>query len=154
MLTQNVIKNKLLQLLSPNQGSQTKRKRRSEESSHQAALFRWLSFWDESVRAVTFHIPNGGTRNAIEAKSLKGQGVTAGIPDIYMAISNLHFHGLFIEMKSKAGKVTDLQKKMHERLISNGYCVLVCYDWFKAKESIIEYLKPIRGNSNAKCPAA
>jgi len=115
------------------------------------ALFQWLSLWDASIRAVTFHIPNGGTRNPIEAKILKGQGVTAGVPDIFMSIPNLQYHGLFIEMKSKAGKITEKQQQMHKQLRSYGYCVEVCYDWFEARKVILDYL----GRSHsAQCPAA
>lgn len=151
LLGRDILGSSLFKIVSP---KPQRRKRAHEEQSHQAALFKWLSLWNESVRAVTFHIPNGGTRNAIEAKILKGQGVTPGVPDIYMAIPNLHYHGLFIEMKSKEGKITELQKKMHERLVANRYCVLVCYDWFEAKEGIIEYLKTKRGNCNDQCAAA
>lgn len=132
------LKSKPLQLLCPKPGSQ--RKRRSEESSHQKAFFQWLTLWDKNVRALTFHIPNGGSRHAFEARSLKAQGVTAGVPDIFCAIPTKDFSGLWIELKSTKGALTEKQKIMGNLLRRSGYQCYVAYSWFEARDMLIHYL--------------
>ena len=74
---------------------------------------------------LMFAIPNGGSRLkrrglSLEAISLKAEGVKLGVPDIFLAHANSHYHGLFIEMKraSKSlSKVSDEQKLWQERLL-------------------------------------
>lgn len=72
-----------------------------------------------------FHaIPNGGTRNKIEAGRLKAEGVKAGIPDTFLPISRGKYHGLYIEFKSKANKPDEDQRVMLLMLDSMGYKVV------------------------------
>jgi hypothetical protein len=53
------------------------------EQAIQRALFAHLR-----VRATpgvfAFHVPNGGWRSRIEAAILKGLGVRAGVPDVFL----------------------------------------------------------------------
>ena len=56
------------------------------EAQHQAHVIKWSqqphirAQWPEL--ALLFHIPNGGTRDAVEGKHLKQQGVKQGVPDL------------------------------------------------------------------------
>jgi hypothetical protein len=52
---------------------------------------------------VAFHPANGGWRRPIEAKILKGLGVTAGVADI---IALHRGHGYALELKADGGKPT------------------------------------------------
>ena len=56
-----------------------------------------------------FHIPNGGSRNKLEASNLKKQGVKAGVPDLFLPVGRGSYHGLFIELKS--AKISRLKNK-------------------------------------------
>lgn len=118
-----------------------RRKRNNEEEQHQEALFKWLSNWSPSIRDVTFHTPNGGFRSISEARRLKRQGVTPGIPDICMLIPWNGYHGLFIELKSRNGELTQQQQLKINRLRKLGYRCEVCYSWFEAMGIIKDYLK-------------
>jgi len=51
-------------------------------------------------RLISFHVPNGGNRNAREGAKFKRMGVVPGIPDIYVDKSCGGLHGLRIELKS------------------------------------------------------
>ena len=86
-----------------------------------------------------FHIPNGGSRNAREARNLKLQGVKPGVPDLFVPLARSGFHGLFIEMKYGKNKTTKEQKEWLERLSAEGYACAVCYGAAEAIKTIESY---------------
>lgn len=51
------------------------------EADEQKKLFRWADFMKTEYPELDmmFHIPNGGSRNKLEAANLKKQGVRAGV---------------------------------------------------------------------------
>ena len=107
-------------------------------------LFSWAAMaagkWPEL--RLLHAIPNGGSRNPIEAVHLKQQGVKAGIPDIHLPVARGGWHGLYIEMKRrKGGRVSVEQKKMLLALREQGYEAVVCYGCEDAIKVIKEYLK-------------
>lgn len=112
------------------------------EGEEQAALFVWAS-WNigryPELRLM-FHVPNGGSRNKIEAAKLKAQGVKAGVPDVWLPVARGAFHGLVIEMKVGKNKPTKEQKEFLHALIDQSYCSEVCYGWEEAREAIERYL--------------
>ena len=87
-----------------------------------------------------FHIPNGGSRNKIEAHNLKKQGVKAGVPDICLPVPRGKYHGLYIELKYGKNKPTAAQLCWLNNLNMQGYAVAICWGWEKAKDVIIAYL--------------
>ena len=86
-----------------------------------------------------FHIPNGGSRNKMEAANLKRQGVRAGVPDLCFPVAKRGYHGMFIEMKAGKNKTTGLQDEWLELLQSNGYFARVCYGFDEARAVIDWY---------------
>lgn len=76
-----------------------------------------------------FAIPNGGMRSKSQAMALKVEGVSAGVPDLFIPSLKL-----FIEMKKeKGGKVSPEQKDWLEYLNSCGYVALVANGCEEAK---------------------
>lgn len=117
----------------------------TNEATEQTWLFEWLA---QMARlkypelALAHHIPNGGSRNAIEAARLKAQGVKAGIPDICIPVARKGFHGLYIELKrQRNGRLSDAQKDMILRLRQEGYKVEVCKGFQEAANVIEEYMR-------------
>lgn len=110
------------------------------EKQIQRMFFEWLSYYPD-VRRVTFAIPNGGSRHKLEGLNLKKEGVTPGVPDIFMAIPNEKHHGLFIELKSHSGKLSLNQKNMIRRLEENRYLCKTCYNFDDAKNVLMNYLQ-------------
>ena len=115
------------------------------ESHEQITLIKWwnlYSYVKHIHEKCLFAIPNGGTRNAIEAKNLKAEGVRAGIPDLMLALPCGAFHGLFIEMKRvKKGRISKEQKEMLEVFGKLGYKTVVCFGFEAAKTAIEQYLE-------------
>ncbi len=119
------------------------------EAQHQANVIKWSR--QPHIRAqwpklkLLFHIPNGGTRDAVEGKHLKQQGVKRGVPDLFLPVPSGRYHGLFIEMKTDTGRVSMDQKWWIEQLNAVGYFVQVCHGWESAVRVLEWYLSPPEG---------
>lgn len=91
---------------------------------------------------MLYHVPNGGSRNPIEGRNLKMQGVRRGVPDICLPVPRGGFHGLYIELKRrKGGVVSEEQAVWIDRLNRVGYRAVVCHGWDAAREEIEAYLR-------------
>ena len=113
------------------------------EAAEQAALFSWAAMMEERFPELKmmYHIPNGGSRNRLEAANLKRQGVKAGVPDVHLPVPRGKFHGLYVEMKYGDNKPTEKQKEWLFSLKEQGYATAVCYSWEEAAGLIMTYLK-------------
>lgn len=124
------------------------------ESAEQKSLMRW---WHMSHRGLgvpdarlLFAIPNGaflggGKLGARRGGRLKGEGLVAGVPDLFLAVPRGEEAGLFIEMKrSRGGVWRDDQQEMAGLLINQGYGFVLCYGWEEAAKEITEYLAAAR----------
>lgn len=90
---------------------------------------------------LIFAIPNGGSRNIIEASRLKKEGIVKGIPDLCLIMPN---NILFIEMKKqKGGRLSDSQKEIISKINKNGFDVIIGYGYLDALEKFKNYLKII-----------
>lgn len=122
-------------------GAERKRTARQREAELQRACVRWFRM--QYPQHLLFHIPNGGRRNAREAAFLKSEGVTAGIPDLFLAVGRHGFNGLFIEMKAGRNTATPAQKEMMVRLGLAGYLCVVCRSFEEFQIEVIKYLQTI-----------
>lgn len=118
----------------------------ASEAREQATVIEWANIMSNTYPCLKllFHIPNGGSRNVVEAVNLKRQGVKAGVPDLFLPypakVGENNFPGLFIEMKTKKGKPTDKQKQWLEHLTQNGYYTAICHSADEAINTIKHYL--------------
>jgi len=108
------------------------------ERQHQICVVDFLRMHPE--KPLFYAIPNGGSRNKIEAANLKKEGVVAGVSDLFIAEPRHGFHGFYIEMKAKGGRVTEKQRQFLKRASKNGYEIAVCYGADDAIDLIKEYL--------------
>ncbi len=123
-----------------NQESKPHKRAAPHEHRLQVACLEWLHLAYPDV--LCFAIPNGGKRNAIVAKRLKDEGVTAGIPDLCIPIGKHGYNALYIEMKNaNRGVLSQCQKEMIPRLQSYGNKVVVCRTLPDFQREVIEYLK-------------
>ena len=89
------------------------------EHEEQREYVRWFRQTYPDVRIMA--IPNGGARSPATASRLKAEGVSPGVPDLFVPA-----WGLWVEMKrAKGGKISPEQKEWHQYLESCGYRVIV-----------------------------
>ena len=112
------------------------------EHDEQAAVFEWAALNRVRLPELTllFHVPNGGKRAPVTAARLKAEGVKAGVPDLWLPVARLGYHGLVIEMKCKGGRTSIEQQWWISHLTAQHYYVQVCYDWQHAVAAIETYL--------------
>lgn len=114
------------------------------EAKHQAAVFKWAlqpsirEKWPEL--ALLHHIPNGGSRDPVEGRHLKEQGVKSGVPDLCLPVARGKYHGLYIEMKTESGRTSPEQEWWGARLLLQGYRWEVCRGWTVAVKVLEWYL--------------
>jgi hypothetical protein len=109
------------------------------EHEEQRELVKWFRQTFDGVRI--FAIPNGGVRSITTAARLKVEGVSTGVPDLYIPAWKL-----WIEMKRVQGGVVDKnQKDWHSYLMLIGDTVIICKGANEAKR-MIEKIKEERND--------
>ena len=95
----------------------SKREIPTEHEEQRAFVCWWRKHFPEHWIMA---IPNGGGRGIREAGMLKAEGVSPGVPDLFIPSA-----AIWIEMKKrKGGRVSKEQKEWAEHLRNHGYIVL------------------------------
>lgn len=126
------------------------------EHGFQAAVFCWANLNLDKYPELKymFSIPNGFYSTAGQKSKMKVEGLKSGVPDIMLpvkklingkfeyspAITTILYSGLFIEMKSAKGVVSEEQEDYIDFLTKQGYKCEVCYSWTSARDVITNYL--------------
>ena len=127
---------------------------RPSEHQEQAALIGW---WRVQCTALgipeplLYAIPNGGARDAITGRNLRDEGVRRGIPDLMLAVPNDLYHGLYIELKTQAGRPSPEQRQMIEMLNTQGFRAVICHGFEEARNEILCYLAISRAKTRSIC---
>lgn len=114
------------------------RKEKMTESQEQRQLIQWCRT-DPRLQFI-FHIPNesvGGPGWLVRNRQM---GVRSGVPDLFYPVPMKGYHGLFIEMKTKTGRLSAVQKRWLNALNEMGYLAVVAHGWEEAKCQIMDYL--------------
>ena len=109
------------------------------EHDEQVAVVRWFRI--AYPKHIMFSIPNAAKRSVGLANYMRAEGLLAGVADIFVMCPNNKWHGLFIEMKAKKGKVSDQQAYFIEQAIEKGYMAWVCHGFEEAQALITKYLR-------------
>lgn len=114
----------------------------AREGAEQRAVIEWarLQAGAYPELEMLWHTPNGGKRPGRTAAIMKLEGVKEGVPDLFLACARQGYHGLFIELKTMEGHVSDAQDNMIAKLRAQGYKVVVAYGQDQAKTAICMYL--------------
>lgn len=99
----------------------------------QASCFQWLWNNHPETRLCCFHVPNGGSRNAIEGMQLKASGVVAGVADI-LFIWKGKIHAF--EFKTPTGTVSQVQSKVHSAWAMQGITVQIIRSFEQWREEV------------------
>jgi hypothetical protein len=115
------------------------KKMKHVESNIQRSCIKWFDRQYPKLKQLLFAIPNGGSRNIIEASIMKAEGVRRGIPDIFLSMPTGNWAGMYIEMKSEKGYLRPEQKEFIALVGANYKCV-VCRSLEDFQREINQYL--------------
>ena len=109
------------------------------EHEEQREFVRWFRQGYKGVRI--FAVPNGGARSMATAGRLKVEGVSPGVPDLFIPDWRL-----WVEMKRvKGGSLSAEQKDWIKYLEEVGYCAKVCKGADDAKGQITAFFNQHKG---------
>lgn len=110
------------------------KKKYPTEHSEQANFVTWFRWNFPDV--LIFAIPNAAIRGPMESAKLKAEGMTPGIPDLFIPEWMV-----WIEMKRHGGMLSDPQRKIGAYLSAHGYETFVCFGAQDAKDTVLEFLR-------------
>ncbi len=82
---------------------------------------------------------NGVKLSKTQAGKAKASGMLSGVPDLFLPLPKNGHHGLYIEMKSEKGRLTENQQWFLSNAESLGYKTAVCYSAKEAIDAIEAY---------------
>ncbi|CEG60976.1 VRR-NUC domain-containing protein [Legionella micdadei] len=109
----------------------------SEEHIHKTVI-QWINL-HPSIKNLIMHFPNEGKRTWYFGKLLKDLGLKRGVFDLFIAMPRHGFHGAWIELKSKNGKLSCHQRSFMNDMRQQNYYAAVCYSIDEAIEQIKWY---------------
>ncbi len=129
-----------------------------EESLSQIALLKWFKMQYPELARLLVGYPAGVNLGVTARMRMRAMGLMPGMPDLQLLVpriyplkllaeSGMHFinekrfcPGLFIEMKSEDGVLSQIQRDYHEILRSQCYTIVTCYSFEEAQTEIKRYL--------------
>ena len=109
---------------------------RHDESHLQQVCLKWARMQFPVCRELLFSVPNGAHLSLMQAKILKGEGMTSGVADMLLLhpSEDGRWCGLAIEMKAGKGRQSQRQKEWQKALDETGcyrYEVVRSFDDFR-----------------------
>lgn len=104
------------------------------EDQLQQQIFTWYNnnycLKNQSPRHIIFSVPNGGSRNVVEAKKMKATGLLSGVSDLIIVHPDKTF---FIELKTEKGIQSENQKEFEARVknLNHEYYLIRSLEEFK-----------------------
>lgn len=115
------------------------------EATYQQQVIEW-SKWAYKANPTRYpnldllhYSLNGVKLSQSQSRIAKGQGMLSGVPDLFLPVPRQNYHGLYIEMKSEKGRVTENQEWFLQNAANVGYAVAVCYSAQEAIKRIQDY---------------
>lgn len=118
------------------QTEKVRRKPRHIESEIQQSCVRWFRLAYPNYIILT--IPNGGSRNRIEAANLKKEGALAGASDLLVIAERAV---LFIEMKKPKGKQQESQIIFQRNVERLEHQYVICHSLQEFQMTVERWLK-------------
>lgn len=111
---------------------------RHDEANFQVGVVRFLRMAGYYV----FAVPNGGSRNVIEAANLKAQGVMAGVSDLILLLPHKVY---FIELKNPNGKgrQSPAQREFEDNVRAYGQEYLLWDNWAQVEQFVNAHRKEV-----------
>jgi hypothetical protein len=97
---------------------------KNEEHQIQGAIVKLARMMPHPVNLL-YAIPNGGLRDIRVARKMKAEGQLAGVPDLFLPHAAHGYHGLYIEVKTPKGALSQAQATIMGLLEKEGYATHV-----------------------------
>lgn len=110
-----------------------------EETKIQICLCNWLKQLHPEWPFI--HIANERTCSIQQGALLKKMGVRRGVSDLFFPKSNVLYHGMWLELKSKSGKLTEHQIKFLQDMRDLGYEARAAWGFDEAIDIIQRFYK-------------
>lgn len=113
------------------------------EHDEQALYFDWVAVVSINglpLRRYVFAVPNGGHRNPVVAAKLRAEGVTPGVPDVFVRVPSGQYHGMQLEAKRKGGKPSPAQLEQIDACREMGYYAVVAEGFDDMRQVTKQYL--------------
>ena len=103
--------------------------------------------------SLLHHSPNEGRRHVSYMVKLKKLGMKSGWPDLQILVDKKYWHksaeasGIYIELKTSKGRLTDNQNKILKKLENLGQYSIMC----RSLDEVITYLQKkikLKGDKN------
>ncbi len=117
------------------------------ENMIQTTLLAWFGRTYPELKGRMFSIPNGAhlsgdeRQRARQMNRLKAEGLSVGVPDLFLPVVTLDYAGLFIELKKEGGRISKEQKAWSEYLTVAGYKAVIVFGLDNTKSAVREYLR-------------
>nr|WP_297167535.1 VRR-NUC domain-containing protein [uncultured Dysgonomonas sp.] len=98
-------------------------------------------FFPKLPDKLLFAVPNGGSRNIVEAKNLKAQGVKSGVSDVILLIPKKGYSCLCLEFKTPISKQSDEQITFQSQAEKAGNKYVVVRSVKEAIDALKWYLE-------------
>ena len=109
----------------------------TSENIIQSEIFKWYhnNFCTTNCKPqhIIFSVPNGGTRNKLEAITMKATGLVSGISDLIVVKPD---EVVFVEVKNEIGIQSENQKNFQKKIEAMGYRYLLIRSLNEFKEKI------------------
>lgn len=110
------------------------------ESELQCGCVKWFDYQHNNINKLLFAVPNGGSRNGLEAKIMKGEGVRSGVSDLILLIPKGGYSCLCIELKFGEGVQSPEQKSWQKLVEEYGAKYVVCWTFDEFRYEVETYL--------------
>lgn len=109
-----------------------KRHRQSKEHIEQVKFVGYIKLFHPEY--IIFSVPNGASVSAAQRIKLAKEGMTAGVPDLFIISPRGRWLG--VEMKrDKGGVVSKAQDRLKDQLIERGVAYSTCEGYEEAREA-------------------
>jgi hypothetical protein len=95
------------------------------EARLQQNCLMWLNRYYREKERWYHSIPNGENRDTVTAARLKATGLKSGVADTFLPEPCGVYHGLYIELKTPTGRLSENQREFIAAMRKRGYCVVV-----------------------------
>lgn len=112
------------------------------EHDEQVILLTWTRVMSRKYPALRrlYANANAGTSDPRRGVWLRSEGVLKGVSDLFLSSPSNGFHGLYIELKSGVGRLTQEQDNWIKESKILGYEAEMCKGWVEAAKVIGKYL--------------